>query len=346
MTIGGSYFHDFFYKIFKFKWRNPFITASKILYRGICPKRVLGIWDFENVRAVIGDAIVFQEILSVIAEKNNVEKIDCCFVNPCVRNMRDNIFQVTNPIAIDNIISITKINPLIGSVYIFDNNDQFSNFFQASKQKYIVFPNPYFPFATVSNMHHLVDFYEKHKYLPKLTCDAVHLEWAKKFTERHCAGKILFCASIRKDTRDADRNAPIKEWEIFFRYCNDKYPEFLFVITGTEHEIHEELLGMKNILFAKQHNSTLLQDIAIIQSSKALLVHNSGINVFSYYIENVPSLMFGLDEKHFHFGHAVKKDETYNYAAENHKMLWGTYTADHIIRHFDELVELRQFGPA
>ncbi|MCP4129942.1 MAG: hypothetical protein GY754_02890 [bacterium] len=308
---------------------------------------MLGIWDFENVGAVIGDAIVFQEILSVIAEENNVDKIDCCFVNPSVRNLRVNVFQQTNPKTIDNIISLTKINPKVGSVCIFDNNDQFSYFFQASKQNYIVFPNPYLPFSTVSNFHHLVDFYEKHKYLPKLTCDAVHLEWAKNFTEKHCAGKTLFCASIRKtNVIDPERNAPVKEWEKFFRYCNDKYPEFFFIIIGTEQEIHEELIGMKNILFAKQHNSTLLQDIAIIQSSKALLVHNSGMIVFSYYIDNVPSLLFGLDEKHIHFGHALKKGETYNFVAENHKMVWGTYTADHIIRHFDELVKHQQIGPA
>jgi hypothetical protein len=346
MTIDSHFFHDLFYKIFKFKWRSPFITASKILFRGKYPKRVIGIWDFENVRAVIGDAIVFQEILSTIAEENSADKIDCCFVNPRARNQRANEFQITNPMAVDSIISMTKINPKIGSVYIFDNNDQFSYFFQTVKQNYIVFPNPYFPFATVSNMHHLVDFYEEHSYLPKLTCDDVHLKWAKRFVEKHCAGKILFCASIRKIQRDVDRNAPIKEWELFFRYCNEKYPEFLFIITGTEEEIHEELIGMENVLFAKQHNSTLLQDMALIQSSNALLVHNSGIIVFSYYIENVPSLLFGLDEKHVHFGHALKKGETYNYAAENHKMLWGAYTVDHIIPQFEALIKHREIGSA
>lgn len=339
MLTNNNYFHTLFYKIFGFKWRNPFITALKVLYKGKDYKRVLGIWDFENGRAVIGDAITFQEILLVVAEENKIDKIDCCFVNPSVRNFKKNRYQITDSNTIDNIISITKINPRIGSVFIFDNNDQFSKYFQREKHNYIVFPNPYIPFATVSNMHHLNDFFEKHHYLPKLTSDRAHLGWAKSFIEKHCKGKVPFCAAMRKNKRDSARNAPIEEWEKFFAYCNHRYPDFIFLIIGTEREIHPELLEMQNILFVKLYGSTLLQDMAIIQSSKAFITHSSGMGAYSWFIENVPSITFGIDLRYVHFGLGLNKGEQINYTKENHSLLWGPYDSSDIIHAFEELVK-------
>ena len=338
MLINNRYYHLLFYKIFRFKWRNPFITLSKILYKGKDCKRVLGIWDFENGRTVIGDAIEFQEILLVVAEENKIDKIDCCYVNPSVRNFKKNRYQVTDLKTIDNIIAVTRINPKIGSVFIFDNNDQFSNYFRKEKHNYIIFPNPYIPFAALSNNYHLIDFFNRYHYLPKLTSDRPHLEWANTFIEKHCKDKTPFCVAIRKNRRDPDRNAPVEEWAKFFKYCNLKYPDFFFIIIGSEQEIHPELLEMKNILFAKLYDSSLLQDIAIIQSSKVLLAHSSGLSVFPYYIENVPSISFGEDVSHNHWGTGHKKGEQLNYTKENHKILWGSYNSGDIIKEFDELI--------
>ena len=332
--------HNLFFKLFKFKWRNPFITASKILFRGSTPKRVLGIWDFENGRAVIGDAIAFHEILLVIAEEKQLDRIDICFIKPQLRNLKKNIYQITDTALIDDIISLNKINPRLGSYYVFDDNDQFSMVFHSIKNNYITFPNPFIPFSTVSNWYHLTDFYEKYKYIPNLKSDEHSLKWAYEFLRKYCQNKVPITVAMRNNNRDDDRNAPIANWIIFFDFCAIKCPQFKFIVIGTKEEIVPELLDRDNVIFAKKEaNSTLLQDMALIEASKAVLVHNSGVAAFSWFIKK-PTLVFGVDKKHLHFGHALSSDNNvpYNFLSEEQRVLWGEYTKEDIIGNFQKYI--------
>lgn len=332
--------HHLFYKLFNFKWRNPFITASKILFRGSTPKRVLGIWDFENGRAVIGDAIAFHEILLVIAEEKQLDRIDICFIKPQLRNLKKNVYQITDTALVDDIISLNKINPRLGSYYVFDENDQFSRFFHSVKDSYITFPNPFMPFSTVSNWYYLTDFYEKNQYLPELKVDSKNIAWAKEFLDERCNGRIPIVVAMRKNNRDIDRNAPQQEWTNFFDFCAIMYPQLKFIVIGTKEEIIPELLDRDNVIFAKKEaNSTLLQDMALIEASEAVLVHNSGVTAFSWFVKK-PTLLFGVDKKHEHFGHALSIDNSvpYNFLSGEQRLLWGEYTQKDIINNFQKYI--------
>jgi len=329
-------FHKVFYKIFKFKWRNPFITFSKILFKGRYPKRVLGIWDFENGRAAIGDTIIFHEILLIIAKENNLNEIDICFVNP--EPSGKNIYQSTDKMVIENIISVSKVNPQSRSIFMFDDNDQFSWFFNYFKHKYIVFPNPYLPFATVSNWHHLTEFFERNQYIPKLCSDDRDLKWAYEFTEKYCSDKVPITVSLRKNTRDSGRNANIEQWILFFDFVANKYPQFNFLVIGTKEEIVPELLDRDNLIFAKRETeSTLLQDLALIEASKAYVGHESGVSFFPWFIDK-PALVLGVDQNNVHFGHALKKHGQYNFSTDKQKIFWGDYSVKDIIDNFEKFI--------
>ena len=331
-------FHNLFYKLFKFKWRNPFITTSKILLRGRMPKRVLGIWDFENGRAAIGDAIAFHEILLVIAEENKIDKIDIAFVNPQLRNLKSNIYQIVDSQIIEDIISLNKINPKLGSYYVFDNNSQFSNFFNTFKGNYLTFPNPLLPFSTVTNHYHITDFYEKNHYIPELKIDIENLEWGKGFIDEHCNGKIPVVVALRKNnSRDITKNSPIQEWIKFLHYTEKEYNNLKFIIIGAKNEIISELVGKDNIVFAKLYNSTLLQDLTLIELCRFFMGHASGVSGFAWYI-NKPSVFLGMDEDHVHWGHAIRLNEEYNHLNDLQQMYWGKYTSIDIIRSFEFLV--------
>ena len=325
-------FHRLFFKIFKFKWRNPFILASKILFRGRYPRRVLGIWDFGSGRAVIGDAFSFHAVLQVVAIENHLDTIDVCFVNP--KPTSGNRYQITDKLQIQNIISVCRVNPRIGSLFVFNDNDQFSHFFKVFKNSYVVFPNPYAPFASVTNLHHLTDFYEKYGNIPNLRSDENDLQWAKRFIDRYCAGRIPVTVAMRRNIRDSEKNAPLHQWRRFFEFAASRYTEYKFIVVGSREEIVSELLNMENVVFVKREaDSSLLQDMALIETSIGFLGHNSGISTFPWFLGK-PSLLFGTDEKHVHFGHAVKPGGEYNFLAWNQKHYWGNYTCEDIISGF------------
>jgi hypothetical protein len=331
-----SQFHRYFYRIFRFKWRNPFITASKILLHGARPRRVLGVWDFENGRAVIGDAFSFQVILLIVAEEHRLDTIDACFINP--RPTKKNIYQITDKAQIENIISVCKVNPKLGSVFYFNDNDQFSHFFHATRHSYVVFPHPLVPFATVTNLHHLTGFFEKKGYLPRLRSDPRDLSWANAFIEEYCSGQIPVSAALRRNQRDRDKNAPLGPWLDFFDAAARRYPQFKFVVVGTRDEVVPELMGRKNLVFAKMAGgSTLLQDMALIEVTEGFLGHNSGISTYPWFIGK-PSLLFGTDRRHVHWGHAISPGEEYNFLAWNQKHFWGSYTCEQILEAFEKYI--------
>ena len=331
-------FHSLFYKLFKFKWRSPFITTSKILFRGRMPKRVLGIWDFENGRGVIGDAIAFHETLLVIAEENKLDKVDIAFVNPQLRNLKSNIYQIVDSQIIEDIISLNKINPKLGSYYVFDNNSQFTKFFHSFRNMYIIFPNPIMPFSTVSNWYHITGFYEKKHYIPELTIDSKSIEFGKKFIEEHCHGKIPVVAAIRKNNRDAARNALVLEWIKFFQYAEKKHNEYKFIIIGTKNEIIPELEEMDNIVFAKLYGSTLLQDIALITLCQLFVAHESGMVCYPWFT-NKPTISLGVKKRDVHWGQSIRHEQKFNFLNGMQQVYWGEYTSDDIISSFDNIIK-------
>lgn len=331
-------YHHIFYKLFKFKWRNPFITTSKILFRGSTPKRVLGILDFENGRAVIGDTIAFHEILLVIAEANKIDEIDIAFVNPRVRNYSKNIYQIMETHLIEDLISLNKVNPKLGSYYVFNNNSQFSKFFHSFRNMYIIFPNPIMPFSTVSNWHHVTEFYEKEHYIPELIIDSESVEYGKKFIEEHCDGKIPVVAAIRKNNRDEARNAPVLEWIKFFQYAEKRHNEYKFIIIGAKNEIIPELEEMDNIVFAKSYGSTLLQDIALITLCQLFIGNESGVVCYSWFT-NKPTISFGMEKRHVHWGQAIRHNQKFNFLNGMQQVYWGKYTTDDVISSFENITK-------
>ncbi len=139
------------------------------------------------------------------------------------------------------------------------------------------------PFSTVSNWHHVTEFYEKEHYIPELIIDSESVEYGKKFIEEHCDGKIPVVAAIRKNNRDEARNAPVLEWIKFFQYAEKRHNEYKFIIIGAKNEIIPELEEMDNIVFAKSYGSTLLQDIALITLCQLFIGNESGVVCYSWF---------------------------------------------------------------
>jgi ADP-heptose:LPS heptosyltransferase len=143
---------------------------------------------------------------------------------------------------------------------------------------------------------------------------------------------------MRRNPRDSGRNASAPEWIAFFDHAAESHPEVLFVVIGTREEVLPELTGRENLVFAKlEAESTLLQDLALIEACEAFVGHNSGVAFFSWVLGK-PSLVFGTDRRHLHFGHAVAPGGRYNFLTDRQRLLWGPYGAEDIIGHFQEVV--------
>ncbi len=101
-------------------------------------------------------------------------------------------------------------------------------------------------------------------------------------------------------------------------------------------QIVPELLNRRNTVFAKKEaDSTLLQDLALIEASEAFFGHGCGVTAFPWFVGKIAS-EFGVDRNNTHFGSAIKPDEQYNFMTGKQNRYWGHYTTDDLIAGFKE----------
>lgn len=313
------------------------MNAQGILARHPVGKRILGIWDFHSTAASIGDGIAFQAMLNVLRIEKKVDKIDLCYIDdqghPYARRA---IFQ-KNLLWKRNIAMTACVNPHMGSIFHFDSNDQFARFFVKNRDSYHCHPHPYVPFGSPSNWRILTEFFERHRYLPALSCRPELINWALRFVDEHVRPAKIIVVHLRNNTRYSEKNSPIDAWRDFF-LAQRARREVKFVVVGMKDEVIPEFRSFGNVLFSKDMNTSLEQDLALIQVSHAGLYHSSGMMAYTWFC-GVPSVTVGVDPRHVHYGHALSIGGKYNFMNKFQTMIWEQPTASLLDREFAGLLE-------
>ncbi len=90
-------------------------------------------------------------------------------------------------------------------------------------------------------------------------------------------------------------------WLDFFRYCERRYA-VKFVVVGALSEVDDRLRDCRNVLIAKEHGTTVEQDLALIQTAAMHMGASSGpacmalFNTKPYLIVNTNAHLGGHDD--------------------------------------------------
>ena len=332
-----------------------FAAAPGAVVRRKAEKRILGICHFREQAFFLGDMMEFLEILNVLREEHGVDKIDVCYV--------DDESNPNQPISLRRYqelpgykgmaMSLRALLPSLGSVFWFDSDILFESFFRSMRRHYIpwpkfssfhswpsrmnynripedgtVYPNVYAP---------LYDFFGKHGRLPVLTCPPEDLRWARRLMEEHVKPAVPIAVQVRfnPDSSYRDSNTPI--WTEFLRSMEPR-SDVKFMVVCRKEEIVPEWRAFKNVLFAKDFGSTVLQDLAVIQTAYFSMFPSGGFATFPWFC-GTPSVVIG--EEHHAFalkrsGLKTQKDR-HPFMTPFQRMRWGPYTADTILEEFDSL---------
>ncbi|MCX5662601.1 MAG: hypothetical protein NTW19_23215 [Planctomycetota bacterium] len=248
-------------------------------------RRLLFIYDLESQSFTVGDILEFQAAAMVLRERWGLDKVDYAVIhegkavkNAWQWNIDDDNFHAR----INQILPAAQVNPHLGSLFVFDSHAQFDEFLQDNIRRYQVWP-PGATYKLGKNLRGriysevLYDHVQRTGRLPLIQSRPLMLDWAKRFYASHAEPDVLVSVNMRNNPRwDPSRNLDIDVWLRFFNACAGQYP-VRFVVTCSKEEIDPRLRACPNVIMAKDHDTTLEQDVALLEISAFNMGASSGL---------------------------------------------------------------------
>ena len=337
-------------------------ALPRAIVRSLPERRVLGIYHLQEHAGYLGDMVDFLEILNTVRAEHGLEKIDLCYIDdprnpnqPISRARLDASRQYK-----EMMFALRALLPGVGSVFKFDSDAAFERFFRTNYRHYVCWPRyPYlhswpsyldyallcdrgYPFPNVYTP--LDDFYAKHGDLPKLSCPAELLDWARDFIRTHVSPALPVALQIRFNPDSPVRNTDISAWKGFLERMEGKQ-EVKFVILCRREEILPELRRLKNVVYSKDHASGVLNDLALLQVCHLSLFPDAGFVNFPWFC-GLPTIYFGK-EKHEFPERRLKNEhgQGLKFLSRFQRRRFGPYSADVLQREFESLyAELEAVG--
>ncbi len=325
------------------------VNLFRFLFSRKPKKVILGVWDYKTIPWSIGDLLYFIETLSVLKLKHGADKVDVCVVcdseNPAGNRGYQNITPGNFRYHLFNLLPVISTSPYLGSVFQFDSRSEFYSFLRQNMNKYEIYPPinkqlaETFNFYGGATLKEIQDFFRENAYIPHLAIDEYHLSWAYNFYETRAKGLLPVVVSLRWHPHArSERNAERDVWLGFFDLCKSAFPNVVFVVIGTREEVFEELRHRRNVIVAKDHGSTLLNDLALIRTSLLYMGMESGVSEIAVF-SDVPYLLFGREEI-ARKAWELEPDTNYKFATEHQKAFYASsfiITSDSLLREFSNL---------
>jgi hypothetical protein len=286
----------------------------------------------------------FLAILNVLRVQNGLGKVDLCYIDdPANPNRPVTRARLeSSPQLKDMMLSLRALLPSQGAVFQFDSDAAFEIFFRTHFRRYVCWPRYGFLHSWPSRVNYtrisdagapypntyapLDRFYAVHGDLPKLTCPPAAMDWARHFIREYVSPAIPVAAQVRFNPDSQHRNTEIGPWKGFFERMQAR-SDIKFVVICRREEIVPELRSLKNVIYAKDHGSDVLQDLALVQASHFSMFPDSGFCTYPWFC-GLPSLYFGKQKLEFpQLRMQDVRDEGLRFLSPYQRRIWGEYTA-------------------
>ncbi len=343
-----------FFRIKKniFIWFFPAIINITIR-RPFSKNRILVLYDLSIQPFSIGDILIMQEAALVIKEELGAQVIDFALLyNPNNPSNGDVAFKNIVPeTAINNLISllpVAQVNPFIGSIFTFNDRMQLQKFISDNLEIYHVWPSGWtFEIRREYLYYRIFDeiiypFYKKNQKIPILSAREPMKKWASIFFNKHCGSCVPVTVNLRNNPKfQTTRNLTTEHWLNFFKKCED-ICDVRFIIICARSEIDDRLRDCRNIIFSKDFDTNIEEDLALIQCSAIHLGVPSGPATIAFFSEK-PYLIFkGELHKQF-FKHndmvtlGANGTQRFCFAKGNQLFIGGTESSSIMLHEFKKI---------
>jgi hypothetical protein len=294
------------------KWSLPALTALSRDGRS-SDRRLLVIYDTSSQPFSIGDILIIQEGSLALREKHSLGFVDFALVyDPKHPASADATFSsITEDNAVYHLASIlpvAQVNQHLGSLLLFNSHRQLERFIADNADRYEIWPSAwryagrdYLYYAVFNEL--LYEHYRRHGSIPHLTCRPFLREWAAAFYRTHVVPQVPVTVNVRNNPAfHQHRNLNLDCWMEFFDYCEKRYPA-KFVVICARSEIDDRLRARPNVLIAKDHHTSIEQDLALIHASAIHMGAGSGPVSMAWFHDR-PYLMVNTVYGPGYFAHA------------------------------------------
>ena len=297
-------------------------------------RRILGVWDFYMRGGGFGDMMTFVEILGVLRHRYGLtgeRNVDVCFIDDASHyNAKKPAFR--KPITWKRqMMNLAHLSPYLGSVYYFKSDAEFRRFYTSNRGRYYRWPVSV-SLSQPSNVHVVSEFKRKTGRIPGFVLPPETINDVYSLYEREVFPAMPVIINIRRNTRNTERNTDIAEISRFIRHFEGDR-EYKFIIICMKEEIPPELRKLRNVIFSKDHFSSMEHDLAFIYTSYISMFPSSGMANFAWF-SDVPMINFG---RHVNDPYtAPKKGELFS---DHQRYFHRVEEAKWLLREFSDLSE-------
>ncbi|MEW6114144.1 MAG: hypothetical protein AB1664_18565, partial [Thermodesulfobacteriota bacterium] len=120
-------------------------------------------------------------------------------------------------------------------------------------------------------------------------------------------------------------------WMEFFKHCEGRYPVKFLLLAGSVREVPPELRSLSNILVTKDYNTTLEQDMCLVECSSMFMGSSSGPSIMVVYSDK-PYAIFGFKSPS---PERVKPGmDRFAFATNHQRIIWENETFPMILDEF------------
>lgn len=239
------------------------------------PVRLLVIYDLSTQPFSIGDILIFQEASLVICKQRGLDRIDFALVyDPLTPVVSDPAFSGIGAESflfhLSSILPAAQVNPNLGSLFLFDSHRQLERYVADNSERYVVWPKLsqyvskeylfYYCFNTLFTEH-----FKTRGSLPVMRSRPAASDWALRFLKEHIGELTPVTIQLRRNKANPGRDADYEAWIDFMRNCVDRFPVKFVIICGRT-EIDDRFRNLPNAIVAKDHGTSLEQDLALLES--------------------------------------------------------------------------------
>ena len=313
-------------------------------------KRILVVFDVSSQPFNIGDFILIQQVSLILSKKYSTQYTDIAIVHDVISKplskefssiTKENIYY-----HLASIIPIAQINQNLGSVFIFNSHFQFENYLSVNFENYITWPS-IMQYATSDYLYYyalnkiIYKYYQTNHQIPLLKCRDFLKSWAESFYAENLNSEIPVTINLRKNLLfGTERNSDMDAWYEFFKSCIGNY-DVKFIIIGSNQEIDKRMGLLKNVLIAKDFNTGIEQDLALISLSEFHMGASSGPISMAWFTGK-PYLMFSWDANIENYDGLKKHDDDYysfGFASPLQKMTKNKETPEILKKGFEDILQ-------
>jgi len=248
-------------------------------------RRLLAVVDHAVQPYNLGDLLIYMTGSLVAAEEVGASRIDFAFIADPARTPSDPIMAelVARDGPLPHLMAalpVLQLNPRLGGFHVFDRASDFEAFLLQHQERYHLWPSrellaeQRYMFYDVFKAVHA--FHARHGAIPQVAFSPALRAWTHRFYEAHAGGRVPVTVNLRNNPGfHAHRNSVLPAWKAFFEHCQGRVP-VTFVVTCAASEIDPGLRACPNVVYAKDHQTGLLQDLALIRHAAFHLGAASG----------------------------------------------------------------------